>query len=84
MPKLTKLGALLYVNPEQGRVDILSAVRDAKGNLTHAAANLEISHRVLSRLVGQYGLWRDVDLIRAENGLKPNPKPRKWKHAKRD
>ena len=51
MPRLTKIGALKIASPEKWRLEVRRALRQAKGDLTVAAAALEVSRRVLSRWI---------------------------------
>lgn len=61
MPAISNLRALARVNPAEARGVILYALDRHGGNLVHSAAYLELPERTLRRVIGDLGLWPEID-----------------------
>lgn len=66
--RLTEWAYLVRYKPEQAKRKILRAYEKTKGNAVQAAKELDVSHRQLTRMVGDLKLAEDIADIRAVHG----------------
>lgn len=64
MAKVTLLGAKVLHFPTDARRELLQALRTHRGNVTHAAEALDVTHRCLRGWIVTLDLQGDLDEIR--------------------
>lgn len=69
------MGALIVVDPDKAKAEILDAIDKAKGNRTHAANAIGATQRNLLRWIAKLDMWPDVDALCQEKGYTVQPGP---------
>jgi DNA-binding NtrC family response regulator len=65
----TEWAYLVRHKPDQAKKKILAAYEKSKGNAVQAAEHLEVSHRSLTRMVGELKLTEQVADVRSKHGF---------------
>jgi hypothetical protein len=67
--RLTRIGALIALEPARARSEILAALEAAKGNRSEAAAALGAPIRTFHNWIDKLGLWPDIDALCRDHGF---------------
>jgi transcriptional regulator with GAF, ATPase, and Fis domain len=74
----SRIGALIVVDREKAKAEILAAIDDAKGNRTHAAKALGVPFTTLHNWIRRLELWPTIDELCSFKGYEvPLGAPRK-------
>lgn len=71
----SRIGALIVVDRELAKAEILKAIDDAKGNRSHAAKAMGVSIMALRKWIDKLELWQSVDLLCDGKGYMVQPGP---------
>jgi DNA-binding NtrC family response regulator len=74
---LTKIGALVHVDPARAKRMILHALVESEGDRGVAAAQLETTLRTFYRLIERLDLWEEIDRLVERKGFTKNPGPQR-------
>lgn len=67
MAKVTLLGAKVLHFPTDARREVFQALRAHRGNVTHAAKALDVTHRCLRGWIVTLEMQPDLDKIRTDS-----------------
>jgi hypothetical protein len=72
---VSRMGALIVVDPATAKAEILASIDAAKGNRTRAAEALGAKHRSLLRWIDKLALWPEIDRLCKAKGYDVQPGP---------
>jgi hypothetical protein len=73
--RLSRIGALIHIDPALARAEILAAIDAAKGSRTHAAEAMGAPLRTLHNWIQALGLGHDIDALCTRKGYHVQPGP---------